>query len=164
VAGAGIVGAALENGGAAADAGSGAGLPGIPLAICLPHCRFTLIERMGRRAGFLRNTQAVLRLANVDVEEQEIEKAAPHRFKALTFRAFTPLNHTSVKSLFRLLAPDGVLLAYKGRKDAIDKELAPLLTPNSLISAEITPVHVPFLDEERHIVALRQVSPTHPQT
>ncbi|MDR1058118.1 MAG: class I SAM-dependent methyltransferase, partial [Treponema sp.] len=42
-----------------ADAGSGAGLPGIPLAICLPDVSFTLIERMGRRAGFLRNTLAV---------------------------------------------------------------------------------------------------------
>ncbi|MDR2054179.1 MAG: class I SAM-dependent methyltransferase, partial [Treponema sp.] len=60
---------------AIADAGSGAGLPGIPLAICLPSARVTLIERMGRRAGFLRNTLAILGLPGLDVEEREIEKA-----------------------------------------------------------------------------------------
>ena len=57
-----------------ADAGSGAGLPGIPLAIALPNCEFTLIERMGRRAGFLLNTKAVLNLSNINIEEKEIEK------------------------------------------------------------------------------------------
>ena len=52
-----------------ADVGSGAGFPGIPLAAHLPSAEFTLIERMGRRAGFLRNCIAVLGLSNVQVEE-----------------------------------------------------------------------------------------------
>ncbi|MDR2470597.1 MAG: class I SAM-dependent methyltransferase, partial [Treponema sp.] len=57
-----------------ADAGSGAGLPGIPLGICLPGVEVTLIERMGRRANFLRNTLAALALPRIAVEEAELEK------------------------------------------------------------------------------------------
>ncbi len=136
-----------------ADAGSGAGLPGIPLAICMPARRFTLIERMGRRAGFLRNTQAVLGLKNVDIEEREIEKAENARFSAVSFRAFTPLTENALKSLFRLLTPDGVLIAYKGRREALEQELAAL--PSSAVSADIIPIYVPFLEEERHIAVLR---------
>ncbi|MCL2139316.1 MAG: class I SAM-dependent methyltransferase, partial [Treponema sp.] len=51
-----------------ADVGSGAGLPGIPLAITLPDVKFTLIERKNRRAGFLRNVCNILGLSNVSVE------------------------------------------------------------------------------------------------
>jgi 16S rRNA (guanine527-N7)-methyltransferase len=75
-----------------ADVGSGAGLPGIPLAIVLPDTEITLIERKGRRAGFLRSMQAALSLSNVLVEEAEMEKAKPGRFALVTFRAFRPLE------------------------------------------------------------------------
>ncbi|MDR1277797.1 MAG: class I SAM-dependent methyltransferase, partial [Treponema sp.] len=87
-----------------ADAGSGAGLPGIPLAICLPQTQVILIERMGRRAGFLRNALAVLGLSNVRVEETEMEKAPPGRCHIVTFRAFRPLEPRLLKGLFRLCA------------------------------------------------------------
>jgi 16S rRNA (guanine527-N7)-methyltransferase len=143
---------ACAEGAAIADVGSGAGLPGIPLAVCLPGCSFTLIERMGRRVGFLRNVQAVLNLANVRVEEAEMEQSAPFRFKVVTFRAFRPLEINIVKSLCRLLAPDGVLVAYKGRKEVLEKEIAAGLDVD--LTAEVVPVHVPFLGEERHIVVI----------
>ena len=73
-----------------ADAGTGAGLPGLPLAIALPGCQFTLIERMGRRIGFLQNTLAVLGLENVRLEQADIEKARSGPFDLITFRAFRP--------------------------------------------------------------------------
>jgi 16S rRNA (guanine527-N7)-methyltransferase len=145
----------------AADAGSGAGLPGIPLALVLPELHITLIERMGRRAGFLRNTQAALGLANVSVEEAETEKAKAGRFSLVVFRAFRPLDEKTLKSLFRLCAPGGALAAYKGRRDAIEKEMAPFREGNprsgipAALSWEITACPVPFLDEERHIVILK---------
>jgi 16S rRNA (guanine527-N7)-methyltransferase len=104
---------------------------------------------MGRRVGFLRNTQAVLNLANVRVEEAEAEKSAPSRFRIVTFRAFRPLETNIVKSLCRLLTPEGILVAYKGRKEMIEKEMAALN-----VEWEAVPVHVPFLDEERHIVVI----------
>ncbi|MDR0374959.1 MAG: 16S rRNA (guanine(527)-N(7))-methyltransferase RsmG [Treponema sp.] len=156
---------------AIADAGSGAGLPGIPLAISMPRCHFTLIERMGRRAGFLNSTLAALGIQNVTIEEKEIEKAAPNRFDVITFRAFKPLDRRTLKSLFRLLTQNGVLAAYKGRRDAIEKEFALLETSfktppsgeresaidtatSAIAEWEIIRVSTPFLEEERHIVVI----------
>jgi 16S rRNA (guanine527-N7)-methyltransferase len=143
---------------AIADVGSGAGLPGIPLAICLPNARFTLIERMGRRAGFLRNTQAVLALANVETEEREMENVSA-RFDLAVFRAFRPLEPAIARSLLRLLKPGGALAAYKGRRETAEAELAALAAApaavGQTIRAEILPCPVPFLEEERHIVIIR---------
>ncbi|MDR1948187.1 MAG: class I SAM-dependent methyltransferase, partial [Spirochaetaceae bacterium] len=112
-----------------ADVGSGAGLPGIPLAITLPNCGFTLIERGGRRAGFLRNTLAVLGLPNAEAEAVDMEKAGEGRFDLVTFRAFRPLEPALLKSLFRLLRPGGALAAYKGRRDTLETELEGLGGP-----------------------------------
>ena len=135
-----------------ADAGSGAGLPGIPLAICLGR-PFTLIERMGRRAGFLRSTLAVLGLNFVDVEEKDMEKAAPGRYNLVTFRAFKPLDGPLLKGLFRLLVPGGVLAAYKGRREKINEEMEAVKSFTGGWECFGTPV--PFLDEERHLVVIR---------
>jgi 16S rRNA (guanine527-N7)-methyltransferase len=140
------------GGPAIADLGSGAGLPGIPLAIVLPDFPVTLIERMGRRAGFLRNAAAVLGLENVTVEEVEMEKAAPARFKLLCFRAFRPLEPGLLKALFRLLVPGGFIAAYKGRLEAIRAELAWLQAGEPW---ECLPCPVPGLNEERRLVVLR---------
>jgi 16S rRNA (guanine527-N7)-methyltransferase len=137
---------------ALADVGSGAGLPGIPLAIALPDCSVTLIERKGRRAAFLRNTQAVLALSNLTVEEGPMEQAPPGRFRALTFRAFRPLDPVILRGLLRLLRPGGVLAAYKGREAAVAAEMAAL---NTALPWEALPLEVPFLEEERRLVILR---------
>jgi 16S rRNA (guanine527-N7)-methyltransferase len=146
-------GPAGEGPGRIADAGSGAGLPGIPLAISLPAYRFTLIERMGRRAGFLRNTLAVLALANAETEEGETERAPPGRFDLITFRAFRPPEPAVLKGLFRLLAPGGVLAAYKARREKIEAEMGPA---EKLTGGwEALPCPVPFLDEERYLVVIR---------
>jgi 16S rRNA (guanine527-N7)-methyltransferase len=130
-----------------ADAGSGAGLPGIPLAIAFPRARFTLIERMGRRAGFLRNCLAALPLPHAVVEEAEIETAAPRRFDIVVCRALPP----PLTRLARLLLPGGLIAAYKGRRAAIEKELSAAAALLSFDHAVI-PLEVPFLDEERHLV------------
>ena len=141
-----------------ADIGSGAGLPGIPLAIALPESRFTLIERMGRRAGFLRNVLATLGLANVFVEEAEMEKVVPGRFSLVTFRAFRPLLPKIYKKLARLCADGGVLAAYKGRRCKTESEMAALenVLPALAGRWELLPCPVPMLDEERHLLLIRQ--------
>jgi 16S rRNA (guanine527-N7)-methyltransferase len=138
-----------------ADAGSGAGLPGIPLAICLPGVTVTLIERMGRRAGFLRNTLAALGLSNAAVEEREMEQAAPGRYHVVTFRAFRPLEPRLLKSLFRACAPDGLLAAYKGRREKIEAEMA--AAGKAAGPWEALPCPVPLLAEERHLLVIRQI-------
>ena len=157
-----------------ADVGSGAGLPGIPLAVCMQGVHFSLIERMGRRVGFLQNTLAVLNLANAEVEETEMEAAPLNsdgtgRFDIVVFRAFRPLEPDIYKGLVRLLSPNGILAAYKGRKEAVEEEMTHLLStrkkgtdssgsgvsgPGSP-SWELLPLNVPFLQEERHLLLIR---------
>jgi 16S rRNA (guanine527-N7)-methyltransferase len=138
-----------------ADVGSGAGLPGIPLAVAMPKAHFTLIERMGRRAGFLRDCAAVLGLGNVEVAETEMEHAAPGAFDLVVFRAFRPLDSAILGGLTRLLRPGGLLAAWKGRRAKIDAEMAALgQALPELVEGnwKALPVKVPFLDEERHVV------------
>ncbi len=133
-----------------ADAGSGAGLPGIPLSLALPGFDFTLIERMGRRAGFLWNTKASMSISNITVEEGELEKTGHERFHLVTFRAFKPLETKLLKTLFKVCVKGGVIAAYKGKREKIDKEMA-----RQDCNWEAIPYKVPFLDEERHLLVIK---------
>jgi len=69
----------LQPGAKVIDVGSGGGLPGVPLAICLPHLSFTLLEATGKKAEFLRQVAARLDLKNVSVLAQRAETAAHDR-------------------------------------------------------------------------------------
>ncbi|MDR0447244.1 MAG: class I SAM-dependent methyltransferase [Treponema sp.] len=149
-----------------ADLGSGAGLPGIPLAICLPGISFTLIEKMGKRANFLRNTLAILGLSSqVTVEEKELERAEPDRFDMIVFRALSPINHTLVNKIVRLLKSsqeqNGIIAAYKGRHITAKAELTSLLPKDTVpgYTAEIISLTVPFLDEERCLAIILSGKP-----
>jgi 16S rRNA (guanine527-N7)-methyltransferase len=137
-----------------ADAGSGAGLPGIPLAIALPQYNFTLIERMQRRADFLRNVIAILKLKNVTVQECDIEDAPSSSFDLITFRAFHPLTKELTKNLFFLLKTGGKLAAYKGKLEKINGEIDGEI--KNIIVSKIYETPVPFLNEERHLVLITQ--------
>jgi len=136
-----------------ADAGSGAGLPGIPLSIAMPDCGFTLIERMGRRTGFLWNTKAVLELSNITVEESELENTSGGRFALVTFRAFKPLEPKLLAALFNACSAGGIIAAYKGKREKIRQEMEPLETLCG--KWEAIPCSVPFLDEERNLLVIR---------
>jgi len=94
-------------------------------------------------------------LSNVSVEEQEMEKVKPHRFTMVTFRAFRPLDPKILKKLFRLCADGGTLAAYKGRRIKVEAEMAELEQRNQTIRWELIPCPVPFLDEERHLLIIR---------
>ncbi|MGL4981610.1 MAG: 16S rRNA (guanine(527)-N(7))-methyltransferase RsmG [Treponemataceae bacterium] len=111
-----------------ADVGSGAGLPGIPLAICMPEFQFFLVERMSKRCSFLENCIAILGLKNVSVINTEIEKLSKLNdydpFDLITFRAFRPLNEQIITSLFSILSKSGILAAYKAKKQNIEEEMA----------------------------------------
>lgn len=136
-----------------ADLGSGAGFPGIPLALTFPGWKTTLIERMERRAGFLETSLLDLGRTDVVVLQRTFEEIKD-RFDLVTFRAFTPLEVKIVKKMRRLLAPGGAIAAYKGRRDVIDNELAGLSGLG--LQAEVCRLDVPFLEEERHLVILRE--------
>jgi 16S rRNA (guanine527-N7)-methyltransferase len=139
-----------------ADVGSGAGLPGIPLAIVLPQYGFTLIERMGRRAGFLLNTKAVLSLSNVTVEEGEFEKAGNDTFNLVTFRALKSMDHKLIKTLIKKCAQGGIIAAYKGRREKIEAEMASL--QKICENWEAIQYVTPFLEEERHLLVIKPQS------
>ena len=143
-----------------ADVGSGAGLPGIPLAIALPGVSVSLIERMGRRAGFLRNTQAVLSLPNLEVLEIEMEKTPPAIADIVCFRAFRPLTGEILKHLFRILKKDACIAAYKGRLHSINAEMLPLSSFLEQQNAEweAIPCPVPFLNDERNLLLIRRAA------
>ena len=135
-----------------ADLGTGAGLPGIPLALALPELDVALIDRMGKRVRFLENQKAALGLDSVTIVESQVERATG-LYDLVTFRAFRPFEPTLFRHVFRLCAGDGRVLAYKGRLERARGELGAL---DGLYSeARVEPVKVPFLDEERCVVLLR---------
>ena len=135
-----------------ADLGTGAGLPGIPLALALPEVRVSLVDRMTRRIRFLEAMRDALPLPNVEIVEEQVEHAKG-RYDLITFRAFRPFERKLFKRVFALCAPDGFVAAYKGRADKAEGELPEIA--GLYASAEILPVRVPFLDDERCLVVLR---------
>lgn len=93
----------------ACDVGSGAGLPGLPLAVDLPDIAFTLIESRRKRASFLRQARAALGLANVEVLQQRAEDVTAGPFDTVLARAVAP--PAGLLSIARpLLAPGGRLV------------------------------------------------------
>lgn len=136
---------------AVADAGSGAGLPGIPLALACPAWQVTLIEASGKKAAFLRQAAIELKMTNVAVHEGRVEHWRPsQRFAVVVSRAFAGLSRF-VEACRHLVAPEGVLAAMKGRDPRA--ELA-ALAADCACAAPIR-VRVPLLDAQRHLVLCR---------
>lgn len=140
-----------------ADIGSGAGFPGIPLAVFLPHVSFTLIERSDRRAGFLQNVAATLPLNNITVCSEDATRVQK-TFDAVTARALTALDAAVFRMLFRLTAETGMLVLYKGNREKTAAELKSLQTElaRAGATASITPVQAPFLESERCLAVIRR--------
>lgn len=133
-----------------ADLGSGAGLPGVPLAIAAPERQVTLVDSNGKKTRFLRAAARELGLGNVNVVESRVE-AVSGRFDCITARAFTTLADMLTKG-GTLLAPDGVWLALKGRfpQDELDA------LPAGFRVEAVVPLAVPGLDAERHVVVVKR--------
>lgn len=134
------------------DLGSGAGLPGIPLAIAAPSRRTWLVESTGKKARFLELVARELGLANVQVVAERAESArVPQRVDTVTARALAALPEI-VRYAARWLAPGGRLLALKGPGHA--GELAGLPAGWKV---EATPrLTVPGLDADRFLVVVKR--------
>ncbi|AEV28997.1 16S rRNA (guanine(527)-N(7))-methyltransferase GidB [Sphaerochaeta pleomorpha str. Grapes] len=139
-----------------ADLGSGAGLPGIPLAIALRDYRFTLVERMGRRVGFLNNALVLCRLSDrVSVYDQDLSQVKGS-FDLVTFRAFHPL-YDILDAVEPILAPDGVICAYKGQEDQLRMELEQVEKQcKSKWTVSQVSLSVPYLDAQRMLCILHK--------
>jgi 16S rRNA (guanine527-N7)-methyltransferase len=132
------------------DVGSGAGLPGVPLAIARPDCAFHLLDSNGKRTRFLTQVVADLRLANIHIVRSRVEDYQPAApFNSVVSRAFATLADMAADA-GRLCAPGGRLLAMKGVFP--DDELARL--PSGYAVVGVYPLQVPGLDAERHLVHL----------
>jgi 16S rRNA (guanine527-N7)-methyltransferase len=126
-----------------ADAGSGAGLPGIPLAVARPDWRVSLAESNQKKAAFLRQAVIELALANVEVYEGRVEEWTPAaRFAVVVSRAFADLSEF-IAACRHLVEPGGVLAAMKG------------VHPKDTMGCSIVRLTVPLLDAERHLVLCR---------
>ena len=133
-----------------ADVGSGAGFPGIPLAIVEPERRFALLESTGKKCRFLEAVRDTLGLANVEVIQARAESYKPEvRYETVVARAVGPLADL-VRFAGPLLASGGRLLAMKGRNPA--EELSGRLNGWKVMA--VHPLRVPGLDDERHLVEL----------
>lgn len=136
--------------GALADLGSGAGLPGIPLAIASPALQVTLVESNGKKARFLREAVRVLGLSNTRVAEARAEALdEPGMYDVITARALATLRGI-VEVGGHLLRPDGALLAMKGAHPHAELDELP---PGWHVMG-IHPLQVPGLDAERHLVVI----------
>lgn len=111
------------HGGSLADLGSGAGLPGIPLAIARPDIGVTLVESNGKKARFLREAARSLPLPNARVFEARVQTVTG-RFDTVTCRAFASLRDM-LHWGGHLLAPGGRWLALKGRSDMSERTAIP---------------------------------------
>jgi 16S rRNA (guanine527-N7)-methyltransferase len=133
------------------DVGTGAGLPGIPLAIARPDLDVTLLDSSHKKAAFLEQARAELGLANVNVVCERVEQWRPGRtFDAVVSRAFSELAEFVAQSA-HLVSPGGVLLAMKGVHpfDEIER------LPSSHRVESVIELEVPTLDAKRHLVLLK---------
>lgn len=137
-----------------ADIGTGAGLPGIPLALARPELTVSLVETAGKKARFLREAVRALGLERVTVHDCRAEDVPESgRHDQLLARALAPL--AGILSIGgHLLKPGGRLLAMKGR-DPVD-ELAQL--PPGYRHLATHPLQVPGLDAERHLVVVEHIA------
>lgn len=138
------------------DVGTGAGLPGLPLAILRPELAFTLLDSNGKKVRFVR--QAVLEsgLSKVTPVQARITAyRGPANFATITARAVATLSELCADCT-PLLAPGGVLLALKGRSPAAELgDLAEAALPR--VRTDAAAVHrlaVPGLDAERSLVVV----------
>jgi 16S rRNA (guanine527-N7)-methyltransferase len=120
-----VVAPLIPAGSRVVDVGSGAGLPGIPLAIARPDLDLVLLEPMQRRVRFLRDVMAVLALPNVSVQSGRAEAGLTPLADVVVARAIAPLADL-VRLSFGLLSDGGILLAIKGASAADELQAANL--------------------------------------
>ena len=136
------------------DVGSGAGLPGIPLALAFPDREWTLLDSNGKKTRFLLQVKALLNLRNVTVVQARVETfAPPHCFDGVIARAWAKLSDM-IAATQRLYCPSGRLWALKGVYP--EEELQQVTLPYT-----VQRLQVPGLEEQRHLVCVSMKNDSH---
>jgi 16S rRNA (guanine527-N7)-methyltransferase len=132
------------------DVGTGAGLPGIPLALLLEDWHFTLLDSNGKKTRFLIQAKSELALTNVEIVQARVEDYKPeHRFTDVVTRAFSDISDMIDKT-HHLLSAAGQLVAMKGVYP--QQELQKVN-----VHYAVHPLQVPGLGEQRHLVCLTEL-------
>lgn len=133
------------------DVGSGPGLPGIPLAICLPELDVTTLDSNGKKTRFQQQVKMELGLANLTVVNSRVESHQPEPFDLVISRAFA-----SIKDMLEwtqhLCKDQGIFLAMKG---LYPEEELQAVDPQFVLEASHR-LFVPKCDAERHLLILRR--------
>lgn len=132
------------------DVGSGGGLPGVVFAICLPALQVSCVDTVGKKAAFIQQAAATLKLGNLKGLHSRVEQLQ-HPFDVVSSRAFATLKDFTDWSAGSL-QPRGVWLAMKGRYP--QEEIAAL--GNGVEVFHVEQLQVPLLDAERCIVWMRK--------
>ncbi len=137
------------------DVGTGAGLPGIPLAIARPKWSVSLLDANGKKVRFLRQVQLELGLTQLHPYQNRLEKwQSDTLFHTITARAFTNLASLAEMTLPHL-AEGGKILAMKGTEESMEAEIQAL--PQNL-SVTTLGLNIPFIEEKaRHLVMIQRV-------
>ena len=136
------------------DVGSGAGLPGIPLALACPEREFTLLDSNGKKVRFMRQAVAELGLENVSVVHSRVEQfQSSPGFDTITARAYATLGEL-VRGARHLCRPEGRFLVMKGAYPVAEFDDL----PKDFELEAIHPLRVPGLEAERHLLVVRHVA------
>ena len=132
------------------DVGSGAGFPGIVLAITKPELKVTVMDSVNKKTTFMQQVKSELALTNLDVVNSRVEDYQPITlFEAVTSRAFSNLKN--MMSLTQhTLQKEGVWLAMKS------KDVKQELEAFEKNQYTLIPLEVPFIDAERYLVQLKK--------
>lgn len=154
----------LRGAGRIADIGSGAGFPGLVLAVALPEAQVDLIESVGRKCEFIRRAAEAAEIPNVRVRNLRSEEwaAAEGReaYEAVTARAVGRLS-TLAELASPLLRADGVLVAWKGKRDADEeRQLERAAEDLAMRPEQILDVGDRAGSEHRHLHVIRKAGPT----
>jgi 16S rRNA (guanine527-N7)-methyltransferase len=131
------------------DVGTGAGLPGVPLAIIRPALQVCLLDSSGKRCRFLTQVRIELALDNIEIERSRVQDYQDRQFQTVICRAYGSLEGVATQ-LEPLLASGGQLLAMRGK--VLRRELSSL--PKTIKVLGVHQLAVPFMAEQRNLVVM----------